>query len=189
MGDRRGDPRAGGPPSPVALRRAEARDAARLALVGAASFLESFADDHDGDAVVAHLRATHGEDWYAARLADPAFALWIAEAPLGAPVGYALLGPATLAIVAGQPARLDDLELKRIYMLSRWHGAGHGRALFDAVLAEARARGAARLLLSVYVRNAKARAFYARLGFLPIGEAPFTVGAQTYHDIVLARDV
>ena len=141
----------------VTIRRAGPGDAAKLALVGAAAFLESFADDHPGDDLVAHVAEHHSAGWYAARLADPAFASWIAEAPLGAPVGYALLGPPAL-----DGARPGDIELKRIYMLSPWHGTGLGRALLDAVFAEARGRGAARLLLAVYKQNARARALSMR---------------------------
>ena len=168
--------------APVTIRRAEPRDAARLALVGAASFLESFADDHGGDDVVAHVAAAHSADFYAERLADPAHALWIAEAPRGAPVGYAWIGPATLP---GSDA--GDAELKRIYALAPWHGSGLGRQLMELATAEAAARGHARLLLAVYEQNERARAFYARAGFAEIGTTPFMVGETRFTDLVLAR--
>ncbi len=47
-------------PAPV-LRRAAPGDAAKLALLGAATFLHAFAHDHPGDDLVAHRRALHGE--------------------------------------------------------------------------------------------------------------------------------
>ncbi len=52
---------------------------------------------------------------------------------------------------------------------------------------EARARGAPRLLLGVYAGNDRAIAFYGRQGFKPVGERSFLVGANRYHDLVLAR--
>jgi diamine N-acetyltransferase len=157
------------------------RDAAKLALVGAAGFLESFADDHGGDDLVAHIRDTHSEAWYAERLADPAHALWIAEAPLGAPVGYAILGPAALPGAAE-----GDAELKRIYFLAPWQGSGLGKGLLEAVLAEARAWMARRVLLAVYSRNVRAQAFYRRAGFEVIGGVVFHVGPTAFDDLVMA---
>lgn len=169
-------------PAP-ALRRAAVGDAAKLALIGAATFLHAFAHDHPGDDLVAHCGALHGEEPYARWLADPAHAFWLMETPLGAPVGYAMLSPPALDC----PTAPDDLELKRIYMLGPWQGGGRGVALLDAVLEEARARAAARLLLCVYEANTRAQEFYARHGFARIGTQRFMVGATAFTDFILAR--
>ena len=164
------------------LRRAHADDAAKLALVGGASFLESFADDHPGDALVAHVSNGHNAAQYARWLADPAWALWIVEEAVGAPIGYAVLGPATLP-----GAEAGDLELKRIYILHRWHGGGRGKALYQAVEDEAQARGATRLILAVYTANTAAQGFYARMGFAQIGTTVFMVGDTAFDDLVVAK--
>lgn len=164
------------------LRRADAGDAGKLALLGGASFLESFADDHPGDALVAHVENHHSRQAYAALLDDPAYAIWIFEHEAGAPTGYAVLGP------PGLPgSNADDVELKRIYLLSRWHGTGLGKALFAAVEDEARARGAPRLLLSVYTENHKARAFYEARGFAVIGETHFAEFPAAFADFVMVK--
>lgn len=168
----------------MSIRRAGPDDAAKLALLGAATFLESFAHDHPGDDLVDHVTAQHGRDWYAAALARDDMALWIAEAARGAPVGYAILAPASLP-----GAEPGDLEVKRIYLLGPWQGGGRGGMLFDRLLAEAKARGGHRLLLAVYTENAKARAFYARQGFTTVGRTTFTVGATAFEDLVLARSL
>ena len=164
------------------IRRAGAPDAGSLSLLGGATFLASFAHDHPGDAMLVHIRAEHSEAWYQAALARDDMALWIAETPLGAPVAYAILGPASLP-----GAEAGDLELKRIYLLGPWQGGGRGSALLDCVVGEAVARGARRLLLAVYEANDKARAFYARKGFAPIGTTRFMVGDVPFTDLVLAR--
>lgn len=166
----------------ITLRRADGADAAKLSLVGGASFLESFADDHPGDDLVAHVAEGHSVDRYRAWLDDPAFALWIVEERLGAPIGYAILGPATLP-----GATAADAELKRIYILRRWHGRGLGRDLFAAVVAEAIARRSARLLLAVYAANALAIAFYERQGLSVIGNTVFMVGETSFTDLVMAK--
>lgn len=164
------------------LRRANAADAGKLAIIGPASFLESFADDHSGDDMVIHFEAYHSRDYYDRALADPAKTLWIVEEKVGAPIGYAVMGPATLP--GSSP---HDAELIRIYVLSRWQGTGLGRALFDAVLSEAKASGAKRLVLSVYTKNVKAQKFYEHNGFTAIGPTTFTVGNTPYEDIVMVR--
>ena len=166
----------------MAIRRAVVEDAPKLALLGAATFLESFAHDHPGDGLVHHVETEHSRDWYRAALGRPDMALWIAETELGAPVGYTILGPATLP-----GAGPGDLELKRIYLLGPWQGGGRGALLLGTVVAEAIARGADRLLLAVYEKNGKARAFYGRQGFAEIGRTIFMVGDTPFDDLVLAR--
>jgi len=167
------------------IRRADAGDAAKLSMLAAATFLDSFAEDHPFEAIRAHMDANHSETAYRAALADPANALWILESPVGTPVGFAMLTPAS----ADVPLAPGDIELKRIYLLSNWKGGGHGRALMEAAVAEARDRGATRMLLSVYERNPAARAFYARLGFRRIGEQRFMVGDVPFIDHVMALDL
>jgi diamine N-acetyltransferase len=164
------------------LRRATLADAAKLSLVGGAAFLESFANDHPGDDLVRHIADGHAPAAYSGWLADPDWALWIVEEALGSPVGYAMLGPASLPGSAP-----GDLELKRIYILHRWHGGGRGKSLYQAVEDEARARGAKRLILAVYTANTQAQWFYAKQGFVQIGTTRFLVGETPFEDLVLGK--
>ncbi|MDX3885795.1 MAG: GNAT family N-acetyltransferase [Sphingomonas sp.] len=168
------------------IRQASAGDADRLALIGAATFLETFAGVLDGTAIVAHCQCEHGPDAYRRHLAAGCHA-WLAEAkPGGAPVGFALAGAANLP---GGAADGSDIELKRIYALSRFHGSGIGAALMRQAVDHAAGLGARRLLLGVYAGNARARAFYAKSGFTQIADRRFRVGDREYDDVVLARPV
>jgi len=163
------------------IREAGEDDAPALALIGAATFLETFAGTLDGAAIVAHCRTAHDPTAYRAFLSDGARA-WLAEAEEGgAPIGYALTAAPDLP-----GARSGDIELKRIYTLSRFHGGGPGAALMAAAVAAARTRFE-RLLLGVHAGNARAIAFYTRQGFTPIGARRFDVGGKLYDDLVLAR--
>jgi diamine N-acetyltransferase len=164
------------------MRRATIDDAAKLSLIGAASFLETFANDHPGDATVAFIRDYHSDAAWAVTLAKPDSAVWIVEEAAGCPIGYAVLSAGSLP-----GTTTGDAELKRIYVLSKWHGTGIGRDLFDAAEAEARARGATRLVLSVYKRNARAIRFYEKQGFTVIGEAIFAEFPFEFSDNVLAK--
>ena len=95
-------------------------------------------------------------------------------------IGFALVGTPDLAA-----AEEGDIELKRIYSLSRFHGSGLGAALMREAVAAARDHR--RLLLGVYARNERALAFYRKQGFADIGTRRFDVGGKFYDDLVLAR--
>jgi ribosomal protein S18 acetylase RimI-like enzyme len=165
------------------LRQAGIDDAERLALIGGATFLETFAGLLQGDAIVAHCANEHGAQAYRALLADERSAAWVAETQAGgAPVGYALVTVPKLA-----QAGPGDLELKRIYSFSRMHGTGLGAALMGRAVRHAEEAGAERLLLGVFVGNLRALAFYRRHGFEKIGERRFRVGTQDCEDVVLAK--
>ncbi|NCP12178.1 MAG: GNAT family N-acetyltransferase [Sphingomonadales bacterium] len=167
----------------IAIREAGADDAARLALIGGATFLEAFAEQVPGDDILAHIRNVHNVDAYADALADPATRGWLAEiAETGSPVGYQLLCAPDL------PIELDpgDLEIKRIYLFARYHGDGTARRMIDRAVAHARARRAPRLLIGVNAENRRAIGFYEKCGFVTAGERYFTVGSQRHYDKIFA---
>ncbi|MBW3616641.1 MAG: GNAT family N-acetyltransferase [Proteobacteria bacterium] len=167
------------------LRLAGAADAAALSLVGRATFLETFAGVLDGDGILEHCEAPHSAETYARWLGDGQSRLWLAEAAHGgAPIGYAVLSQPDLP--APDPTE-GDLELKRIYLLSRFHGGGLGSRLMDMGIREARSMGRTRLLLGVYAQNDRAIGFYQRHGFSQVGVRRFRVGRREYDDAVMAR--
>jgi len=162
-------------------------DAERLALVGQATFLESFAGELGGGDILAHCAKQHAVAVYQDWLADPRMGLWLAEAANGgAPVGYAVSGPAGLPIPDPRP---DDIEIRRIYLLSRFHGVGVGRALMQAALDAARFGGSSRALLGVYAKNDLALRFYRKVGFQAIGVRKFLVGNAWCDDMILSLDL
>lgn len=168
----------------LALRRAVAEDAAVLALLGGATFYTAFAHDHPPAALVRHIATDHSPAYYAAALADPATALWVAETELGTPVAYAMMARPDMDC----PTGADDLELKRLYVLGPWQKDGWGVRLLQAVEDEARARAAARLLLCVYSANLRAQRFYARQGFADTGHGQrFMVGDVAFDDRIWAK--
>jgi ribosomal protein S18 acetylase RimI-like enzyme len=167
----------------IHIRQATPDDAAALALVGAATFLDTYAHMIPGADLLAHCTVRHGAAQYGAWLADPACMIWIALSAVEAPIGYAVLTPATLPAEAPGPY---DLEVQRIYVLRRYHAAGLGHALMNLAIAEARRRGAPRLVLGVHNDNARALSFYDRQGFRIIAGRKFQVGQSIFCDSVLA---
>jgi diamine N-acetyltransferase len=170
--------------SDVHVRQAAPGDEAALALVGAATFLDAFAGMLDGGDILAHCRRQHAPDVYAQWLAEKSHAIWLATIEPGeAPIGYLVLAPAHLPLADLAP---DDLDVKRIYVLSRFQRAGLGRALMQLAKDEARRRHARRLLLGVYSKNDRAIAFYRREGFATVGARTFQVGQRQYQDLILS---
>ncbi|WP_298469363.1 GNAT family N-acetyltransferase [uncultured Erythrobacter sp.] len=164
----------------VTIRPAGPDDAVRLSLISDATFLETFAGEIAGDALVAHCKEMHAPRYLAKVLEEGAKA-WLAELD-HAPVGYALLTRSDL-----DAAQTGDIELKKIYLLSRFQGQGVASRLLDAV--EQGATGYQRLLLGVKADNHRAIAFYTKQGFSQIDTRRFNVGGTLYDDIVLARDL
>jgi len=172
------------PATSIRVRAAVPTDAARLSLLGRATFLESYAHLLPVEDILEHAEHQHAPGKYAGWLANPACRCWIAEAPGGAPVGYLVATPPELPIAAPDPR---DVEIRRIYLLYRFQGLGVGRWLMEEALSYAAQTACSRVLLGVYSRNERALAFYERLGFTRAGTREFRVGAHDYHDFILQR--
>jgi diamine N-acetyltransferase len=165
----------------IALRLCVTGDEDALALVGAATFLETFAGLLTGSDILTHCRVQHGAAQYAAWLENPDYKLCLAELNR-APVGFAVLSPPDLPVAVTN----DDMELKRIYLLHRFQGGGLGRRLLEWSVAQARSLRKRRLLLGVKADNTGALAFYDRVGFVRIGERKFLAGAMLCDDYIFS---
>lgn len=82
-------------------------------------------------------------------------------------------GPGAVAEIVGYAGLADTDgtgDVQTIAVRRDHQGTGLGGVLLDALLAEARARGCAEVLLEVRADNVGARALYARRGFVQIAE-------------------
>jgi len=177
-------------PPDCLIRACAPGDEPALALVGQATFLETFAGVLRGSDISAHCQRAHHPQVYrtwlqAASLQAGSACAWLAETAQGAaPVGYLVLAAADLPAVADIGP--DDLEIKRVYLLHRFQRMGLGRRLMDTARVHARRRGGRRLLLGVYSRNSEAIAFYRTLGYDTVGTRTFRVGDTDCQDLILA---
>jgi ribosomal protein S18 acetylase RimI-like enzyme len=168
----------------VSVRECTVADAPTLALIAAATLLESFPGLVPGDALLAHCAKHHIPAAYVAHFENPVTRAWLAEVPPGAaPVGYALV---TAPDFPPGLAQDDDLELRRIYLFSKFHAGGAGRTMMALAIASAREQRAKRLLLGVHPQNHRALAFYRKTGFTQVGVRTFQVGTEQFEDPVLA---
>ena len=173
-------------PLPFRIRRAGTEDAPALALVGAATFLETFLDLIPGPDLLLHCQTQHSEAAYRDLLSRPQTDAFLAEHPAtNAPLGYAVACPPDLPVDTAP----DDLELKRIYLFSRAQGSGAATALLRESLAFAREMNAPRLFLGTYEDNARAIRFYEREGFQSCGRRRFRVGHREFDDLVMVRPI
>jgi ribosomal protein S18 acetylase RimI-like enzyme len=170
----------------LTIREAVPGDEAALALLGGATMLETYAELVQGSDIVAHARHKHAQTVYADWIADAAARVWIAETATRAPAGYLVLIPATLPMESPRPG---DLEVLRIYVLTRYQASGLGAALMQRAITAAASCDAGRIVLGVNKDNRKALAFYARQGFVEIGRRAFPVGNAVFDDLVLARRI
>ena len=163
----------------IAYRDAGPADAALMARLGPQTFTETFGHLYTAENLAAFL-AGHSEANWLAELSDPRFSVRLAEQGAAA-IGFAKLGPPSLPFEVKGPTA----ELRQLYVLEPWQGAGIAGELMAWVLAEARGRGAEQLYLSVFVDNRRARRFYARFGFEAVGRYDFMVGTHADEDIVM----
>jgi ribosomal protein S18 acetylase RimI-like enzyme len=72
-----------------------------------------------------------------------------------------------------------------MYVTPAARGSGAAPALVEAVLVHARAKGLSQVLLTVMARNARARALYARMGFVDWGVEPaaIRIASEAFDDV------
>jgi ribosomal protein S18 acetylase RimI-like enzyme len=170
---------------PLIVRLAGPDDAAAVAAFGERSFRESFGADNRPEDMDAYCAATYAVERQRREMAAPERVTLLAEME-GRLVGYAQLrdGPAP-SCVAGA----DPIEILRFYVDRRWHGQGIARTLMAETLARARALGRRTVYLAVWERNARAIAFYRKVGFREVGAQPFQLGKDVQTDQVMVREL
>ncbi|MHA6723218.1 GNAT family N-acetyltransferase [Sphingomonas sp. RS2018] len=163
----------------IAYRDAVPGDGAELSAMARRAFTETFGTLYRASDLATFLDRAFGADGLPSQLDDPAFTVRLATSE-GRIIGFSKLGPNALPFPQAEDA--NALELYQLYVLAGHHGDGVGPALLDWTIATARVRGADTLALSVFVDNHRAKAFYARYGFVDVGRFDFPVGDQIDED-------
>ncbi len=153
-----------------------------LAEFAARTFRETFSAQNTAHDMELFLSRTYGPERQADELRDPAMTTLLAE-EAGTLVAFAQLreGPAPPRVPGRRP-----LEVQRFYVDRPWHGRGLAQALMGRILDHARDRRADVVWLGVWEHNARARAFYGKLGFRDVGSQPFLLGTSHQTDRVMA---
>lgn len=130
-----------------------------------------------------YLEEHYGEEDTRRLLGHPHRRTWVAEAG-GALIAYAVAGEADLPHPSVD-ARSGQLH--RLYVHPAHHHAGLGRRLMELALGWLEEQGRSPIFIGVWEGNARARAFYARYGFHPVGEYPYPVGSTVDRELILTR--
>jgi len=166
------------------IRRATVADAAAVAELGAATFVETFGHLYPPEDLHAYLPKTYTAEVYRRRIEDPGTALWIASFGAGAPIGFVLVGSCTLPVENLEPAAG---EVRQLYVLSQFHNLRLGTRLLETALDWLATEGRAPLYVGVWSENHGAQRLYGRYGFRKVAEYGFPVGKTIDHEFILKR--
>lgn len=168
----------------VTLRPAREDDVAALARLGADSFVAKFGYLYRAEDLSTFLDATYSHAAIGAEIANPDRVYCLAEQD-GTLVGYCKLG-----LSCGWPEHARGrraIELKQLYAAPDAIGRGIGGRLMAWALAEAAARGADEMQLSVFCDNIDGQRFYRRHGFDKVADVHFWVGQHRDDEFLFAR--
>lgn len=166
-----------------ALRRATVDDAPLLSALAARTFTESFGHLYPREDLEAFLAEAYDVRRQRTILAHPGYAVWLLEAD-GEAIGHAAAGPCGLP---HPEAALGDGEIKRLYLVRGWQGAGHGARMMEAAMAWLLRDGPRTLWVGAWSQNHGAQRFYARYGFGRVGDYVFPVGRVRDLEYILRR--
>ena len=164
----------------VTYRTAGAADIPALAEMGRRCFAETFGPYFPKEDLALHLGRKFGAAALPVEYGDPALRIRMAEID-GEIVAYVKLAPMGLPV----DHEAGAMEIRQLYVLERWQGAGVAAALMAWAVEAARAEQATALYLCVWEEGHRAIAFYRRQGFVEIGKTPFLLGTQVYQDPVM----
>ncbi len=172
-------------PTPVAtIRRAAPADAAELATISAATFVETFGHLYPPEDLREFLARTCTPQACRLTLEDPDSGVWLATLATGETAGFACAGPCKLPVKDLEPAAG---ELKQLYVLARYHNLRLGTQLLNTSLDWLRAKGRVPLYVGVWSENSGAQRLYERHGFAKVGEYGFPVGKTIDREFILKR--
>ena len=178
-------------PPDTLIRAATAADAACLGVLATQVFLDTYATEGIHPAIAVEVQRSFSTATMRALIEHTDTVLRVAERQ-GHLIAFAQL---TLGARQGVAPSLPSLpsvlpaELDRLYVQEPVTGQGLGRALLGDAEAQASARGATSLWLTVWVGNARARAFYAALGYADVGQAWFEMDDLRHENRVLSKSL
>ena len=173
-------------PLRISLAKANAPTAAQLADLGRQTFQATFAATNTAADMVAYLAENFGPEIQLAELQDRENTFLLAHMQ-NELVGYTKLRDnSTLGLPEGQQPT-GRLEVERLYVRDDWQGTGLGAALMRGILALAEQLHCSAVVLGVWEKNERARAFYQRFGFREIGQHDFQLGQDVQTDLILRK--
>ena len=163
------------------IRVATPADAAVVSELARRTFYDTFAASNDAADMALYHAGAYSIDIQTRELSDRDVTTLLVEEG-GTAIAYAMLRAAHVPECVSGP---DPIELWRFYVDGAWHGRGVAALLMARARTAALERGAQTLWLGVWERNDRARAFYAKCGFVDTGEHIFLFGTDPQTDRVM----
>jgi len=167
----------------IEIRLAGAGDAVLISILASTTFYEAYFEQDESENLARYISDSFEFRRIAAELDDPAvvFPLIFVK---GKAVGYAKLDKSSsLECVKS----MNCVELQRIYVVERLYGSGAGTALLNHCLSLAKSSGFDKLWLQVWEENPRARRFYEKHGFEPVGKIEVPYGDVIGTNLVMAK--
>lgn len=172
------------PADTTAIRRATADDAAALAELGAATFVETFGHLYPPADLKLFLDDNHTAQSWLRLLTKVNQATWLVEHRGGRKIGFITVGACKLPVQHLEPAAG---EIQQLYVHAEFHNLRLGTRLMDTSLEWLAAQSLSPVYVGVWSENFCAQRFYARYGFTKIGEYGFPVGSTVDREFILKR--
>jgi diamine N-acetyltransferase len=166
------------------IRQATADDAAALAELGAATFVETFGHLYPPEDLQTFLAQNHSSEKWSRTLADAHRSVWIVEHREGRSIGFIVVGACKLPV---QDLETKAGEVQQLYVFKEFQNLRLGARLMEAGLASLASLGQSPVYVGVWSENYGAQRFYARYGFSKVGEYGFPVGATVDAEFILKR--
>jgi diamine N-acetyltransferase len=123
--------------------------------------------------ILAYMETEHSVEHYQRWLAGISAHIWVVETAIGgSPIGY------LVALDLDDAGLSNQMEIKRIYLLYRFHHNGMGNLLIDEIPATAREKRVTAQILKDREVNKTAIDFYFRHGFRTVGDEPLRAGQR-----------
>ena len=169
-------------PAKIHFRDATAADAATLAAFSSLTFNETFGHLYSEEDLNDHLQSKCSIEVFNKALAAGDYVILAYDGD--ELIGFCKIGNVELP-VAHPPTGAQ--EIHRIYLRRKYHGTGLGQELLKRALESKRLKDASLVYLGVWEENDRAKQFYFRNGFLPVGRYLYPVGKQVDNEMILAR--
>ncbi|GGX08838.1 GNAT family N-acetyltransferase [Undibacterium macrobrachii] len=167
------------------FRLAKQEDASALADLARQTFIETYAEQNDAEQIRTHCDKNFGVAQQSKEIADPNYVVILAYHD-EALVGFAQVvnNPAPPSIEAE-----NAVALYRYYVKKEWHGKGIAQPLLAEAEKAAKTFGANQLWLGMWEHNARALAYYQKVGFQHVGWMDYQFGDIIERDYVLLKQL
>ncbi|MFZ6799073.1 GNAT family N-acetyltransferase [Undibacterium sp. Di24W] len=169
----------------LTVRRAQADDASALAQLARQTFIDTYSDLNDPEDVRLHCEKNFSIAQQADEINNPDYAvilIWQQQEL----IAFAQVVRRPLPDSAEVQVQ-DAVALFRYYVNKEWHGKGVAQFLMQAAEQAAREFAATHLWLGMWEHNARALAFYQKVGFAHVGWMDYHFGSKVERDYVLLK--